>query len=212
MKNLVKRVGSALGRTYSMVIMVLGIMLGTVLHTSCVEEVYVPPVDVPADTVEVIIDRFQKMEKILNVTTSVKDTLVKSDAVFIQDSYLKDEPSEINLNFNPEAYVNISLAEKRIDVASVEELPVEVTKSYIKSQTPFAEGNMLGKDVVKVFEFSDGQVATVSYGERYYAIINDGDTLAVPHTVINDVVFIDHELELYGEHTELEKPYKLPLI
>ena len=195
-----------------MVIMVLGIMLGTVLHTSCVEEVYVPPVDVPADTVEVIIDRFQKMEKILNVTTSVKDTLVKSDAVFIQDSYLKDEPSEINLNFNPEAYVNISLAEKRIDVASVEKLPVEVTRSYIKSQTPFAEGNMLGKDVVKVFEFSDGQVATVSYGERYYAIINDGDTLAVPHTVINDVVFIDHELELYGEHTELEKPYKLPLI
>lgn len=212
MKNLVKRVGGAIGRTYSVVIMVLGIMSGIVLNTGCAGEIYHPEEGTPADTVEVIIDRFMQMEKILNSTTSVKDTLVKSNAEFIQDSYLKDEQFEINLNFNPKAYVDIALAKKRIDVASADELPVELTKSYIKSQTPFADGNMLGKDVVKVFEFSDGQVATVSYGERYYAIINKGDTLAIPHTQINDVVYIDHELELYGEQTELENPYKLPLI
>ncbi len=213
MKNLVRRVVGAFERAYSMVIMVLGIVLGTVLYTGCAGETFeMPELEVPSDTVEVFIDRFMEMEKILNITTGVKDTLAKSEAEFIQDSYLKDEQLEINLNFSPEAYVNISLSEKRIEVKSFDELPVKVTKSYIKSQTPFAEDNMLGKDVVKVFEFSDGQVATVSFGERYYAIINDGDTLAIPHTQINDVVFVDHELELYGEQTELEKPYKLPLI
>lgn len=211
MKNLVKRVGSALGRTYSIVIVVLTILCGTVMHTSCVEEVYKEP-EIPTDSVEVFIDRFHKMEKVLNVATSVKDTLAKSDAEFIQDSYLKDEYTGINLSFNPEAYVNISLSKKRIDVKSEEELPVDLIKSYVKSETPFAEDNIHGKDVVKVFEFSDGQEATVSYGERFYAIIDNGDTLAVPHTVISDVVFVGHELELYGEHTELEKPYKLPLI
>ena len=65
MKNLVRRVVGAFERAYSMVIMVLGIVLGTVLYTGCAGETFeMPELEVPSDTVEVFIDRFMEMEKI----------------------------------------------------------------------------------------------------------------------------------------------------
>lgn len=199
----------AVKRAFS-VVAIFAVLLATMIVPSgCAEEQLLPN---GKDTVTTIIDRYYYMERVLSVVATPKDSLAKSVVGFEQESYVHDEQDEITLNFQPVTYLNISLSKDRIAVKDASELPTEVVDEYVVSNTPYKGDNMYGKDVVKVFEFADGQVATVSYGERYYAIINNGDTLSVPHVEVQDVAFNKQIVEEFGKSSEWEQPYKSTLV
>ncbi|MBO5039430.1 MAG: hypothetical protein J6C85_08290 [Alphaproteobacteria bacterium] len=179
---------------------------------SCEEETLKPRSNsVLKDTVEIIKDHYYDSERTLAVVPATKDTLVKSDVTFKQTSTLSNTREEIFLTFQPEAYLNIRLSKPRIEVKTNEELPLEVTKEYILSQSPYKNGTTLGEDFVKIFEFSDGQVATVSYGYRYTAVIINRDTLATPHAEINTVSFNRAVIDQFEQKTETEDPYRVTM-
>ncbi len=107
-------------------------------------------------------------EKNLEVSTSVNDGQGESTGSFEQSSTvdLTGDGTDVQ-RFNPTAYINVVLEKKHIEVASEAELAVALTGEETVSDKNFEEGATFGKDIVKKFTFSDGQVATVSYGWRY---------------------------------------------
>ncbi|MBP3688343.1 MAG: hypothetical protein J6J35_08315 [Alphaproteobacteria bacterium] len=181
--------------------------------TSCESEQIKPRSNtVIKDTIEIIKDHYYDSERTLAVVPTVKDTLVKSDVTFKQTSTLSNSKEDIYVTFTPGAYLNVRLSKPRIDVKSKDEVPVEVAREYILSQSPYKSGTTLGEDVVKTFEFTDGQVATVSYGYRYTAIIINRDTLATPHAEISSVSFDRAVIDQFEAKTETEDPYRVTLV
>jgi hypothetical protein len=150
--------------------------------------------------------------KELEVTDDVKDSLALSVVTFTEKATCVNKETNRKDTYVPEAYLNVVLSKELIEVKSQEKLPVKLVKSYIKSKTPYKAPNTRGYDFVKVFEFDDEQVATVSYGYRYTILVFDQDTIVTPHVVIDDVNYNGvYNLEKDGEKTETEDPYRLTL-
>lgn len=129
-------------------------------------------------------------EKNLEVTTSVDDHLGGSTATFDQSSTIDPtgDGTEV-MRFNPEAYLNVVLEKEHIDVADASEIDITLVGEEVVSETDYSEGITLGKDVVKKFTFSDGQVATVSYGWRYDKTSVNGNEDYAPHLEIAKVSY-----------------------
>ena len=168
----------------------------------------------PGDTIEVITEHYWEAERVLLASVTVKDTLVKSDASVKQTATLRGDidGEKFSYNFSPTMYLRVRLAKARIDVASADKLPVTLSSRRVVSRTPYRNGNTLGEDVVEELTFSDGQVATVFYGNSFTAVINGSDTLAVPHLEIESITFEKVEIESFGNKTETEDPYKATLV
>lgn len=207
METKTKNLSGALTRACS-ALFVLMLLIGTMLGTTGCADELTNPLEPVTDTVTVIKDLYWTSERTGLATVSVKDTLVKSDATFQQTSMFYNEKENRQMTFYPTAYLNIRLSKPRIDVLTKEELPVTLKNSYVESMQPFKNQALYGEDVVKVFEFSDGQKATVSFGYRYLAAIVGNDTLAVPHVEVDDVTFTRQFVEAFGQKTETEDPYK----
>ena len=129
-------------------------------------------------------------ENNLEVTTSVDDHLGGSTVTFNQSSTIDPtgDGTEV-MRFNPEAYLNVVLEKEHIDVADASEIDVTLADEVVVSEKDFSEGVTLGKDVVKKFTFSDGQVATVSYGWRYDKAVIAGNEDYAPHLEIAKVSY-----------------------
>lgn len=203
---------SALSRSVCLVLAMVAFVANLFFLTGCEEERLKPTSSMNLkDTVEVIKEYYYTSERTLTAVPSVTDTLVKSTGVFNQISTLYDEKDDLLMNFQPTAYCNVSLSLPGINVKSAEELGVEVSKEYLSSQTPYKSGTTFGKDIVKVFEFTDGQTVTVSYGWRYTGVIVGTDTLATPHVEIGEVTYERAILDQFEAKTELEDPYRMTL-
>lgn len=210
MEKKTKNLSGALFRACS-VMFVLTLVVGAMLGTaSCADEL-TNPLSLDGDTVTVIKDHYWTSERTGLASVAVKDTLVKSDATFWQTSRLYNQKEDLSITFSPTAYLNVRLAKPRIDVLTKNELPVTLKSAYTESREPYKNQNQYGEDVVKVFEFSDGQKATVSFGYRYLAAVVGTDTLAVPHVEVDDVSFMRGREEAFGQKTETEDPYKMVL-
>lgn len=197
------------------VVLMLAFIVSLILVGSCAgEKAKMLSAIAPDDTTGVIIDHYWESERILIASATVKDTLVKSDVTFKQVSSMKSEQEDVSFDykFNPSAYLNVRLAKPLIEVKSVTDLPVSLVKQQIKSRTPYRNGTTLGADVVKEFTFSDGQIATVSYGHRYTGVVQGEDTLATPHLEIDSVNFAKALIAQFGDKTETEDPYKATLV
>ena len=199
-------------RSVYLKLMLLAITACMLLLTGCESETIKPHSNtVIKDTIEIIKDHYYDSERTLAVVPSFKDTLVKSDVTFKQTSTLSNSREDLYVTFTPEAYLNIRLSKPRIDIKSTANLPTEVSRAYIISQSPYKRGTTLGEDVVKMFEFTDGQTATVSYGYRYTAVIVNNDTLATPHAEISSVSFSRAITDQFEPKTETEDPYRMTL-
>lgn len=134
--------------------------------------------------------------KNLEVTTTVDDYLGGSTATFDQSSTIdtSDDGTEVK-RFEPEAYLNVVLEKEHIEVANVSEIDVTLTGEETVSENDFSEGVTLGKDVVKKFTFSDGQIATVSYGWRYDKAVVNGNEDFAPHLEISKVSYSNFQAE-----------------
>lgn len=123
------------------------------------------------------------------VSSTVSDNLGGSEAVIVESSTIS-VGSEVS-NYQPTAYLNVELDKENIQVSSIDSIPVELVGEETVSENDFAEGNTLGKDIVKKFTYSDGQIATVKYGWRYDRVALDGETLNAPHMEITMVNYSD---------------------
>lgn len=189
--------------------MIVLVAISMVLPTGCADELK-RPYD-GADTVTIFKDLYWTSERVGLASVSVKDTLVKSDVTFRQTSSLYNEKEEVSMAFHPTAYLYARLSKQRIDVLTKDELPTTLVREYVQSQTPYKNDTEFGEDIVKVYEFSDGQKAEIYYGWRYTGIVFGGDTLAAPHVEVTSVVFNKQYLEAFGQKSETEDPYKSSL-
>ncbi len=211
METKTKNLSVALTRACS-IVFVLMIIVGAMFGTSGCSDELSNPLTPVTDTVTVFKDYYWTSERTGLASVAVKDTLVKSDASFDQTSTLYNQKENLSMTFHPTAYLNVRLAKQRIDVLNKGDLPVRLKNSYIESRKPYKNQTVLGEDVVKVFEFTDGQKATVSFGYRYLAVIVGNDTLAVPHVEVDEVIFSRQNTEAFGQKTETEDPYKSELV
>lgn len=126
----------------------------------------------------------------LEVTTSVDDHLGGSTVTFDQSSTIdaSEDGTEVT-RFEPSAYLNVVLEKEHIEVANASEIDVTLAGEETVSETDYSEGITLGKDIVKKFTFSDGQVATVSYGWRYDKAVIAGNEDYAPHLEIAKVSY-----------------------
>ena len=137
------------------------------------------------------------MDKNVEYTPTVVDALCSSIAnVNIESSMITfgDESKE-PLRFKPTCYLNVNLAKEHIELSSAEETNVTLLDEKILSDQNFSEGATRGKDIVKEFYFSDGQVATVSYGWRFEIEPFETGTLEAPHVEVSGVRYINHVVE-----------------
>lgn len=196
-------------------VLVLALIVGLIFVGGCAGEKAKLLSDIaPEDTTDVIIDHYWESQRILIASATVKDTLVKSDATFKQVASMKGdmEDGEYDFTFYPSLYLRVRLAKSRIDVKSVTDLSVSLVKQQLKSKTPYRSGTTLGADVVREYTFSDGQIATVSYGHRYTGVVQGSDTLATPHLEIDSINFVKALIANFGDKTETEDPYKATLV
>lgn len=201
-----RNVRSALLRACSAGLMLVMMALAMVLPTGCADELKRPYPT--GDTVTIFKDLYWASERTGFASVTVKDTLVKSDVTFRQSSALFNEKEDVRMNFNPTAYLYVRLSKQRIDVLSKDELPVTLEKEQVLSRTPYKKDIEFGEDIVKVYEFSDGQVATVSCGWRYTGVVVGNDTLAAPHVEVTSVAYDKQHIEAFGQKSETEDPYK----
>lgn len=205
----IKKVEGALARRVFSGVSMLVLFVCTLLgFSSCAEEILSPLSNLAKDdTVAVIRDLYWRSERVGLATVSVQDLQAKSTADFKQTSSFYNEQEGVSLSFEPTAYLNIRLSKSRIEVLTEDELPVTLVKAYVESRRPYKDQITFGEDVVKIFEYSDGQKATVSYGYRYTGVEVGSDTLDMPHVEVDDVVYVQQNLTSLGEKTETEDPY-----
>lgn len=131
-----------------------------------------------------------KLERNLEVTTNVDDHLGGSEVTFDQSSTIDPtgDGTEV-MRFNPSVYLNVELEKEHIEVSDASEIDITLVGEETVSEGDFSEGVTLGKDVVKKFTFSDGQVATVSYGWRYDKTSVSGVEDYAPHVEIAKVAY-----------------------
>ncbi len=131
--------------------------------------------------------------KELEFTSSINNGEGKSTATFELSSTI--EAGEKQFSYQPTAYLNVTLEKNSIDVESF--APLALAGEETISDNDYANGTTLGKDIVKKFVFSDGQVATVSYGWRYEKTIIQGieNEINTPYLEISPVVYSDNTPE-----------------
>lgn len=125
--------------------------------------------------------------------TSVADIVVESSTIVVGD-----DGTDVR-HFAPTAYLNVKLAEEHIELASVEETEVTLLEERVISDNETSEGAIRGRDVVKEFRFSDGQIATVSYGWQYEMDVVGVEETAAPHLEVSNFRYINHVVEMTGE-------------
>lgn len=131
-----------------------------------------------------------EVERNLEVVTTVDDHLGGSTVTFDQSSTIDASVDGTEVTrFEPSAYLNVILEKEHIEVANASEIDVTLAGEETVSETDYSEGITLGKDIVKKFTFSDGQVATVSYGWRYDKAVIAGNEDYAPHLEIAKVVY-----------------------
>ena len=132
--------------------------------------------------------------------TSVANIDVESSTIVIGD-----DGTDVR-HFAPTCYLNVELAEEHIELASVEETEVTLVEEKTISDNETSEGAIRGRDVVKRFTFSDGQIATVSYGWQYEMDVVGNEETAAPHVEISNFRYINHVVEMTGVGTYKATP------
>lgn len=146
-------------------------------------------------------------EKYVEYSAPVVDALGSSVAnIDVESSTIivGDDGTDVR-HFAPTAYLNVKLAEEHIELASVEETEVTLLEERVISDNETSEGAIRGRDVVKEYRFSDGQVATVSYGWQYEMTVVGVET-AAPHVEVSNFRYINHVVEMTGEGTYKATP------
>ena len=149
--------------------------------------------------------------KTLEVDATVENELANSVITFDQLATCINTQTKRTSEFIPVAYFNVTLSKETIEVETEEELPLELVDSKTISSTPVETDDEKGEDIIMSFEFSDGQVATASFGYRFKKETVNNKTVYTPHIEFSDVVFKDYSIEKNGETTETEDPYKVTL-
>ena len=149
--------------------------------------------------------------KTLNVDAVVENHLANSVITFDQLATCTNTQTGITKEFIPIAYFNVTLSKELIEVTNDEELPIELVESKTLSSTPVETDDEKGQDIIMSFKFSDGQVATASFGYRFKKETVNDKTVYTPHIEFDGVNFIDYTLEKNGQTTETDDPYKLTL-
>lgn len=158
---------------------------------------------VPASEVTLI-----DVDKNVEFSTNVVDALGSSIAnIDVESSMISvgDDGTDVR-HFSPTAYLNIELTEEHIELASVEETEVTLLEERVISDNETSEGAIRGRDVVKEYRFSDGQVATVSYGWQYEMTVVGAEQVAAPHVEVSNVRYINHVVENTGVGTYKATP------
>ena len=148
------------------------------------------------------------VEKNVEYSAPVVDALCSSIAdIDVESStiVIGDDGTDVR-HFSPTAYLNIELTEEHIELASVEETEVTLVEEKTISDNETTEGAIRGRDVVKEFRFSDGQVAIVSYGWQYEMTVVGAEQVAAPHVEVSNVRYINHVVENTGVGTYKATP------
>lgn len=148
------------------------------------------------------------MDKNVEFTTSVVDALGSSIAnIDVESSTISvgDDGTDVR-RFEPTCYLNIKLAKEHIELASVEETEITLVDEKVISDNEVSDGAIRGRDVVKEFTFSDGQIATVSYGWQYEMDVVGAEQVAAPHVEVSNVRYINHVVENTGVGTYKATP------
>ena len=128
--------------------------------------------------------------KTLEVVPFVSDGQGESTGSFTEEAVVDFTGDGIDVKrFTPTAYVNVVLEKKHINVSAEADIAVVLTNEETVSDNGVDDGVNYGKDIVKKFTFSDGQVATVSYGWRYEKIAVANTTISAPHLEIHSMVY-----------------------
>ncbi len=148
------------------------------------------------------------VDKNVEFSTNVVDALGSSVAnIDVESSTISvgDDGTDVR-RFEPTCYLKVELAEEHIELASVEETEVTLLEEKVISDNEISEGAIRGRDVVKEFTFSDGQIATVSYGWQYEMDVVDAEKVAAPHVEISNIRYINHVVEMTGVGTYKATP------
>ena len=132
--------------------------------------------------------------------TSIADIDVESSTIVIGD-----DGTNVR-RFAPTAYLNVKLAKEHIELSSADEAEVVLVDEKVISDNEVSDGAIRGRDVVKEFTFSDGQVATVSYGWQYEMTVVGNETTAAPHLEVSNFRYINHVVENTGVGTYKATP------
>ena len=148
------------------------------------------------------------VDKNVEFSTSVVDALGSSVAnIDVESSTIVvgDDGTDVR-RFEPTCYLNVKLAEEHIELSSADEAEVTLVEEKVISDNETTEGAIRGRDVVKEFTFSDGQVATVSYGWQYEMDVVGAEQVAAPHVEVSNVRYINHVVENTGVGTYKATP------
>lgn len=148
------------------------------------------------------------VDKNVEYTAPVVDALGSSIAnIDVESSTIVvgDDGTDVR-RFEPTAYLNIKLAEEHIELSSADEAEVTLLDEKVISDNEVSDGAIRGRDVVKEFTFSDGQIATVSYGWQYEMDVVDAEQMAAPHVEVSNVRYINHVVENTGVGTYKATP------
>lgn len=147
-------------------------------------------------------------EKYVEYSAPVVDALCASVAnIDVESSTIVvgDDGTDVR-RFEPTAYLNVKLAEEHIELSSADEAEVTLLEEKTISDNEISEGAIRGRDVVKEYRFSDGQVATVSYGWQYEMDVVGVEEVAAPHVEISNIRYINHVVENTGVGTYKATP------
>lgn len=209
--------GLILSRVHAIVIFLMTILTNVCL-SSCEQE-NLRPTDIgeTGDTLDIIGTKYYNSERTLSLSAASNDSLAKSVVTFQQTAsmiyydIIDDAPIQRTLNTSPQIYCNAVLTYPRINLTADANIATTLKRSYTQSQTPYNNGYTRGMDIIKVFEYANGQIATVRYGWRYLCIVSNTDTLAMPHAEITNFTFINETNAEQGVITDTEKPYRATL-
>ena len=149
--------------------------------------------------------------KTLKVDAVVENELANSVITFDLFATCTNTQTGLTKEFIPIAYFNVTLSKELIEVPDIEALPIELVESKTLSSTPFETDDEKGQDIIMSFEFSDEQVATVSYGYRFKKETVNDKIVYTPHIEFDEVIFTDYSIVKDGQTTETEDPYKVTL-
>lgn len=147
------------------------------------------------------------VEKNVEYSAPVVDALCSSIAdIDVESStiVIGDDGTDVR-HFSPTAYLNVKLAEEHIELASADEAEVTLVDEKVISDNEVSDGAIRGRDVVKEYRFSDGQIATVSYGWQYEMTVV-AEQVAAPHVEISSIRYINHVVENTGVGTYTATP------
>lgn len=137
--------------------------------------------------------------KELDASASVSNAQAGSTATF-QLSAIVEEKTLDGIGgyqrFTPTLKLEVKLEKTNIETDKVGE--ISMTGSEIVNETPFEDGNTFGKDAVKKFYFSDGQVATASYSWRYQKGTIGTTTITSPYM---EITAIEYDSYSYADGT-----------